>query len=76
PGRGRGNLSDEESTAWTKYATWMVTRRVAVAGLGLAGEHGRPHAAKIRELLESKDADDRYEAKQALERMGLSDGGK
>jgi HEAT repeat protein len=75
-GRGQKDLSDEERALWTKYATWMVNRRVAATGLGLAGEHGRPHAAKVRELLDSKDEDDRFEAKQALERMGLPAGGK
>jgi hypothetical protein len=36
----------------------------------LAGEH-LPYAKQIRELLSSRYEDDREEAKQALQRMGL-----
>jgi hypothetical protein len=48
----------------------VVHRRAAVTGLGLAGEHGRASAPKIRELLKSSDGDDRFVAQEALERMG------
>ena len=70
--RQGGNASKEEVEASNKYCYHAtINRRIAVAGLGLAGEHGRASAPKIRELLKASDADDQIEAKQALERMGL-----
>ena len=70
-GGGRVQASKESIELATKYAETSVNRRIAVCGLGLAGEHARDTAPKIRELLKSPEADDRFEAKQALERMGL-----
>jgi HEAT repeat protein len=71
-----GKVTQEDEEASKAYIQATINRRIAVAGLGLAGEHASEYAPQIRELLKSSEADDRIEAKQALERMGLSaDGG-
>lgn len=66
-----GNATQEAKDASFKFVEGSTDRRAAVAGLGLAGEHGKPYAKQIRELLNSRYEDDREEAKQALKRMGL-----
>jgi hypothetical protein len=74
PGGGRrpmGRVSEEVAEASRKYIQAAINRRIAVGGLGLAGEHGRATAPKIRELLKSTDPDDRFVATEALQRMGL-----
>ncbi len=70
--REGGEVTKEQSDDTNRFVTESITRRIAVNGLGLAGEHGRSAAPKIRELLKSKDADDRFVAAEALQRMGLS----
>ncbi len=51
-------------------------RMTAATGLGLAGEHARPVAPKLRRLLDDPDEDVRLAAGDALDRMGVSRGGQ
>lgn len=73
--QGRGApgavLTKEQQEAIKLHDKKVVHRRIAVTGLGLAGEHGRGSESKIRELLKSSDPEDKTVAKEALERMGL-----
>jgi HEAT repeat protein len=66
-----GKASQAAVDASLKFVEGRTDRRHAVAGLGLAGEHGRPYAPQIRELLKSQYEDDQAEAREALQRMGL-----
>lgn len=69
---GQGQqVTKELDEASRKYSVDSVNRRIAVTGLGLAGEHGKGSATKIRELLTSRDSNDRFVAAEALQRMGL-----
>ena len=69
-------LTQEQADAMKVYDRGVITRRLVVTGLGLAGEHGRGAAPKIRELLKTGDTDDKFVANEALERMGLPADGK
>lgn len=67
---GNTKMTKEEQEEMKSYAEALILRRLAVTGLGLAKEHGKPAAGKIRELLSSDIDDDKFVAKEALERMG------
>lgn len=68
---GGGKVTKEDEEASRKFIQGSINRRIAAAGLGLAGEHGKAAAPKIQEMLRSSDRDDRDIAKEALGRMGI-----